>query len=272
MSIQKKGGRWCARRRTTSSARWKKGFKSGSFSTATPVVPGTDNAFGDEKANGGEVGIKGRVLQGRMQFDTTGFYYNFTGLQVGVIPPPSGGVPVIQTINAATARTYGVDFDVAYLPRFMTGLTLHASVEWDKARYLKFTNAPCWGGQTIAEGCSQEFNPAVAALIVGPTGQSVPTVGAYTAQNLSGTPLIRAPDWDATVGFNLWEVPAIGRDLNDVLTSGQCDSAPFKTGATVPNPSGFAGRSTLGIDPSSCFVDPGREVWLQVTVRPLAGR
>lgn len=292
---------------------WKRGYKSGSFSTATPPVPGVSNAFGPETANGGEAGIKTRMLNGRLQFDTTAYYYTYSGLQVGAISPPSQGVPVILTVNAASARTHGLDFDAAYLPDFVTGLTLNAAVEWNRANYVKFDTAPCWGGQTIAGGCDQEYNPAA---------------GVYTAQNLSGTPLTRAPVWQATLGFNyvvplplngytlnlsnsnqissryvsflavdrpnddnyqaafakvglsvtlqnpsdLWEVALIGRDLNNTLTSGECNSAALETGATVANPSGIVGPSPFGIDPVQCFADPGREVWLQVTLRPLAGR
>jgi iron complex outermembrane recepter protein len=298
---------------TTAYVAWRRGYKSGSFSTATPPVPGVSNAFGPEKANGGEMGVKSRLLQGRLQLDTTAYYYRYNGLQVGAISPPSQGVPVILTVNAASAQTYGLDFDAAYLPDFVTGLTLNASVEWNRAKYLQFNTAPCWGGQTIADGCNQEYNP---------------TAGVYTAQNLSDTPLTRAPLWSATVGFNyvvplplngytlnvtnstdisskyvtflavnrpnndnyqsafaklnfsvslqnpndLWELAVIGRDLNDRITSGECNSAPLETGATVANPSGIAGPSPFGIDPVQCFADPGREVWLQVTLRPLAGR
>src|SRR6185312_10809752 len=38
----------------------KKGYKSGSFTVTTPAMNGTDNAFGDEKVEGGEVGLKSR--------------------------------------------------------------------------------------------------------------------------------------------------------------------------------------------------------------------
>jgi iron complex outermembrane recepter protein len=296
---------------TTVYGAWKKGYKSGSFSTAEPATPGLSNTFGPEKADGGEVGLKSRMLQGRLDLQATAYDYSYSGLQVGAVSPPRDGEPVNLTINAASARTYGLDLDSAYLPNFISGLTLRADVEWDIARYLTFDNAPCWGGQTIAGGCNEQYNP---------------TVGVYTAQNLSGTPLIRAPDWQATVGFNyvvplwsqytlnvansteisskyvtflatdrpnddnyqqgfakvdfsvtlespsdFWEVSAIGQDLNDVITAGNCNAAPLETGSIVANPSGRATASPLGIDPVQCFADPGREVWLQVTVRPLAG-
>ena len=288
---------------------WTRGFKSGSFSVATPAVAGVDNSFTDEKVKGGELGLKSRLLDHQVAINVAGYYYDYNGLQVGVISPPQNGVPVIQTVNAATARTYGVDLDAAYRPAAITGLAFNGAVNWNHGRYLKFNNAPCWGGQLVSEGCNQAFNPAV---------------GVYTAQNLSGTPLIRAPQWAATLGANyemplagdyklvfsnsneissrfvtylavdrpnndnfqsafvkidlgvtlqgpknLWEVAVIGKNINDKITSGNCASSPLET-EIVPNPSGGTTRSPFGIDPAGCFADPGREVWLRLTVRPFA--
>jgi iron complex outermembrane receptor protein len=303
---------------------WKRGFKSGSFSVATPAVTGRENSFGDEKVNGGEVGVKSRLLDRQLAVNVAGYYYDYNGLQVGVISPPEGGLPVIQTLNAANARTYGIDLDAAYRPAAIAGLGFNAAVNWNHGRYLKLNNAPCWGGQLVSEGCNQAFN---AAANPGPfPTPPVPNPGAYTAQDLSGTPLIRAPLWQANLGFdyevplasdyklvfsnsnefssryvtylsvnrpnndnyqsafvkvdlgvtlqgpkNLWEVAVIGKNINDKITSGNCVSSPLET-EVIPNPSGGTTRSFFGIDPAGCFADPGREVWLRLTVRPFAAR
>ena len=296
----------------TTFAAWKQGFKSGSFSIATPAVTGVNNAFGDEKVNGGELGLKSRLLEHRLAVNAAAYYYDYSGLQVGVISPPVDGLPIIQTLNAATARTYGIDLDAQFRPASVTGLGLNGSVNWNHGRYLKFDNAPCWGGQLVSQGCNLNFNSQAG------------TTGAYTAQDLSGTPLVRAPEWQATLGFDysvplggdytvvltnsnelsskyvtflavdrpnndnyqsafvkvdlgvtlqspkgIWEVALIGKDLNDKITSGNCVASPLETGSTTANPSGVASRAeTLGIDPAGCFVDPGREVWLRLTIRP----
>ena len=303
---------------------WKRGFKSGSFSVATPAVTGVDNSFNDEKVNGGELGLKSRLLDRQLAVNVAGYYYDYNGLQVGVISPPQNGVPVIQTVNAASARTYGIDLDGTFRPKEIPGLGFNAAVNWNHGRYQEFNNAPCWGGQLVSEGCNQAFNKAANP---GPfPSPPVPNPGAYTAQNLSGTPLIRAPQWQATLGFDyemrlasdyslvfsnsnelssryvtylavdrpnndnyqgafvkvdlgvtlqgpkdLWEVAVIGKNINDKLTSGNCVSSPLET-EIVPNPSGGTQRSIFGIDPAGCFVDPGREVWLRLTVRPFAAR
>jgi iron complex outermembrane recepter protein len=69
---------------------------------------------------------------------------------------------------------------------------------------------------------------------------------------------------------NRWEVALIGKDLNDKVTSGNCVASPLRGGAIIATPSGGTNRPFAGIDPASCFADPGREVWLRFTVRPLA--
>jgi iron complex outermembrane receptor protein len=290
----------------------KQGYKSGSFSIATPAVTGIDNSFGDEKVQGAEAGVKSRLLDHQLSLDVAGYFYNYSGLQVGVISPPQNGVPIIQTVNAATARTYGLDLRTVFHPNSVAGLGLNMDLNWNHARYLKFNNAPCWGGQLVAEGCNQSFNP---------------TTNTYTAQDLSGTPLVRAPQWQANLGFDYqialgndyrlvfgnnnavssryvtflavdrpnqdnfqsafvkidlnlelqgpgdrWEVAVIGKDLNDRITAGNCVASPLRGGAIVATPSGGTSRPFAGIDPASCFVDPGREVWLRFTVRPFAGR
>jgi len=291
---------------------YKQGFKSGSFSTATPPTPGENNAFGEEKVRGAEVGVKSRQLDRQLSLNLTPYFYKYDGLQVGVISPPSGGLPVINTLNAATAHTYGVDLDSSFRPMAIDGLQFNGNAEFNHGRYLNFKNAPCWGGQTIALGCNQAFNPAA---------------GTYTAQNLSGTPLIRAPNLSGNVGFdytmplmdnyklmftntnsyttryvtdlavgrpgndnyqggfakfdvgvtlkspgNLWDLALIANNISDKVTSGNCASSDYKQGVILSNTFGTATPSPLGYDALTCFADPGREIWLRVTYRPFGAR
>jgi iron complex outermembrane receptor protein len=285
---------------------YKQGFKSGSFSTATPPTAGENNSFGEEKVRGGELGMKSLMLDRQLSVNVVPYFYRYEGLQVGVISPPQAGVPIIQTLNAATAHIYGVDLDGAFRPAALSQLQINGNAEFNHGRYLDFTNAPCWGGQSISQGCNQSYNP---------------TTKAYTAQDLTGTPLIRAPNLTVNVGFtytmpvmndyklefsnnnsyttryvtdlaidrpgndnyqgsyakidaglklhdptNLWEVALIANNINNKVTSGNCASSAYKTGVIIPNPSG--GATPGPPDAMTCFADPGREIWLRVTVRP----
>lgn len=176
-------------------AAYKRGFKSGSFSIATVAAAnGVDTSFGDESVKGYEIGLKTRLVDRSLLLNLAFYDYRYKGLQVGAIEPSVGGVPLIRTINAGSARAYGVDFDASFRPRAVEGLSLNASANWNHGRYITLNNVPCYGGQTIAQGCTQFPDPRATARD--------PATGAqlFTAQDLSGTPLIRAPKWQATFG------------------------------------------------------------------------
>jgi len=294
-------------------AAWKQGFKSGSFSITTPIAPNTNNAFGEETVRGGELGLKSFLFDRHLAANLAGYFYNYSGLQSGAVEPAQNGQIAIATVNAGAARTYGVDFDIAYRPAAIEGLGLNAAVNWNHARYLTLDNVPCWGGQTIAEGCNQIFDPAT---------------GLYTAQNLAGTPLVRAPEWQFHAGFDYayplpsnykmvfsnnnsftsryvtflavgrpdhdnyegsyikfdvslaldapadrWEIAVIGKNLGDKIVAGNCNPANYAGGDIFgAQTSGGTSSGPGGIDQVGCFVDPGREVWLRLTVRPFTWR
>ena len=205
---------------------YKKGFKSGSFSVATPpaavrdpatgaVIGASDNSFDDEKVEGYEIGVKSRLLDRSFLVNVAFYDYRYKGLQVGGIEPTVGGVPVIRTVNAGAARTDGVDLDLSYRPPSIDGLDINASVNWNRARYSELNNIPCYSGQTVAQGCTTFFAPFPASAPAGQPSQANPGPGAIvvgglsgynTGQDLSGTPMIRAPEWTANFGFN-YEMP-----------------------------------------------------------------
>ncbi|MCB2060186.1 MAG: TonB-dependent receptor [Novosphingobium sp.] len=254
-------------------ASYKKGYKSGSFKLAVPAKAGENNAFDDERVQGYEVGVKSRLLDRSLLMNVAFYDYYYKGLQVGGIEPAEGGVPVIRTVNAGKARTYGIDFDVAYHPPAFEGFSLNASVNWNKARYTELNNLGCYANQTVAMGCNQFLNPLT---------------GRYTAQELSGTPMVRAPEWAANFGFSYegpigsglkfqitnnnqvsskyvsfpaagrpnndnyqgsfvkidagialkseddsWEVALIGKNLNDKLTASNCSATNFAGGIVL---------------------------------------
>src|SRR5207302_4912082 len=85
----------------------------------------------------------------------------------------------------------GVDFTAAYRPPQVEGLGLFLNGQWNRARFKRLNNIPCWGGQTVAEGCTEQ-----------PDART----GLFTAQNLNGIPLARAPTWQLAFGFD-YEMP-----------------------------------------------------------------
>lgn len=179
----------------------KQGYKSGSYSITTPAAAGVDNSFGDERVRGGELGFKSRLANRQFNVNGAFYYYRYSGLQVGVnAPAPATGVPILRTLNAGSARTYCIDLDATWQPDSVPGLAISASVNWNDAKYLSLRNVPCYGGQTIALGCNESFDPtAVSPLLPGVTGL-------FKGQDASGQVLERAPKWQATGGID-YELP-----------------------------------------------------------------
>jgi outer membrane receptor protein involved in Fe transport len=288
----------------TTFASYKRAYKSGSFDVTLVYAPGTDTAFGDEKVQGFEAGIKARLLDRQLNLNVSGYRYAYNDLQVGAADS-TAGVIGIRTLNAASATIYGVDLDATYEPTQFKGLTLRGGTNWNHARYGTFNNAPCWGGQTVAQGCNQLFDSST---------------GLYNAEDLSGGALVRAPEWSATFGLDYsmpvgkdmilslgtstlfsssyltnlipradnvqgsyvktnvsislhgrddgWVLAAIGNNVGDKLVMDNCVTSNFTNGIF------FGGQTTGGLvsgpagpDQALCAVERGREVWLRLTLR-----
>lgn len=195
----------------------KQAYKSGSFNIVLPAAPGSDPSFGDERARGGEVGIKSRWMDRALSFDVSAYYYNYAGLQTGVNSPAESGIPTLRTLNAGKARIYGIDMEAHYRLPSVDGLTLNLAGNWNKSKFLKLDNVPCFGGQLISQGCNQLLNP---------------TSGLYTAQTLNGSPFVRAPEWQINFGFD-YSVP-FGNDYKLSLSNNNQYSSSFL--AVLDNP------------------------------------
>jgi iron complex outermembrane recepter protein len=288
---------------------YKQGFKSGSFNTVVYYDPNTSSSFGDEKVDGGEIGLKTRLFDRRLSLNLAGYYYHYSGLQVGADEISPTGVIVLNTLNAASAKVEGVDFDASYAAP-IDGLTLHGAVNYNHAIYESFPNAPCSNGQLVSEGCNQLFSAAT---------------GVYGAQNLTGRPLPHAPRWafvpgadyqtplgsnlllsfgalftytssyytdiidrnapgyleggygktDLSIGLkrrdDAWELALIGDNIGDKVVAVHCDNAG-EQGAVIlgGEVSGTNTRGPGGDDYPTCTPERGRAVWLRLTFHPLA--
>jgi iron complex outermembrane receptor protein len=285
-------------------ASYKKAFKSGSFQLTGPT-PGADVSFDDERIEGGEIGLKSRLLDRNLTLELAGYYYDYAGLQVGANEPGQGNVPVLRTVNAGGAEIYGVDLDLNYRVPQVEGLSVRASVNWNHARFTELNGIPCWGGQTVAEGCDQLLNP---------------NTGLFTSQDLAGEPLPKAPNWQANFGFQYetdigrdftltvansnqfsskylaylglrddfyqpsffktdwtlalkdrdgkWEVALIGKNLTNELTSGLCQATNAQNSILGGYVTGGTTRGPAGVDEVACYMDRGRELWVRLTLRP----
>jgi iron complex outermembrane receptor protein len=131
-------------------AAYKTGYKSGGYSNPGVLSSffNADNLrFGSEKAKGGEVGVK--FQRGIISGDLTLYSYDFDDLQVS---SRDTTLSIFYIRNAAAARTRGVE--AQFRARPVPPLTLNGSLSYNDAHYLKYINAQCYAGQTVATGCN----------------------------------------------------------------------------------------------------------------------
>ncbi len=162
---------------------YKTAYKSGGFSISGLYSAAgniDDFLFAPETVEGGELGAKSTLLEGQMRLNATAYWYTFEDLQVDFFNAP---VFAFTTLNAGQARTRGAEVESEYAPEFLPGVTLRGSLAFNDAKYQDFI-APCWAGQTPAQGCS---------LIV-------PGTVATPGQDISGRPTTVAPKWSMSYG------------------------------------------------------------------------
>lgn len=197
---------------------YKQGFLSGGFNSGSANFL-TNLTYEPEKVKGFEGGIKASLLDGTLLTNLTLFTYKVTGLQVAVT---TAGV-VQELKNAGSVRTKGAEFDFNYLTP-LDGLSLHGAIAYNRGRYLDY-QASCHRGQHANSPvpCTNQISRV--------TGQVA------LLQDLSGTELMRAPEWTGNLGA-FYEAP-IASNLRIGLSGDMTYSDSYLTDAS----SKAAGRS-----------------------------
>jgi iron complex outermembrane receptor protein len=156
------------------------GFKSGGYYQAPPP-----NTFRPEKLTAYVAGIKNRFLDNRLQVNVELFYWDYKDHQESFIGPTSiPGFYAFNTANAGRAKSYGADLDILFRPTAADEFSL--KVQYNKSRYDSFSY----------DNPTAIFGPPVTGCAIGPLQGGVQEV------NCSGLPLMRAPLWAGTVGYN----------------------------------------------------------------------
>ena len=150
-------------------ASYAQGFKSGGYDVgvATPAP------YRPERLTSYETGLKSTLAGGNIRANITGFYYNYTDLQVQQVV----GLAV-QTSNAATAKVYGVEGEFSFL--LSPAFEIDASGSWTHARYSHFCGA---------DGARPN--------IVTPASCAINGVLPPSSADFGGNTLTNAPDWRA---------------------------------------------------------------------------
>ncbi|WP_299310166.1 TonB-dependent receptor [uncultured Croceicoccus sp.] len=174
---------------------YKEGFLSGGFNATNPNTTSSINArgnleslidprYGQQEIAGFEGGVKAALLDGDLLANFAVFDYETTGLQVAVL------VGVTQELrNAGEVRTRGAEFDFTYRTP-LDGLSLNGALSYLDGEYTDYQSI-CYSGLPAPE-CQVQVNRF--------TGE------AALLTDLSGTELVRAPDWTGTFGVN-YETP-----------------------------------------------------------------
>lgn len=164
-----------------------RGFKGGGFdsgpatNTATRVNPEVPTAY--------EVGLRTRFRDAGVTFNVTGFWQDIEDLQVQGRDP--NNTLSFFLLNAATARTRGVEVEASWRPSREVDLVFDLSGSYTDPTFRRFRDAPCWRGQTAAQGCiggvqdlsgarlpyAQEFNVALTTSFSAPLGANLKFIG-----------------------------------------------------------------------------------------------
>jgi iron complex outermembrane receptor protein len=172
------------------------GFKAGGFFVASPP----NNTFAPEKITAYTIGSKNRFLNGRVQLNVEGFYWDYTDQQISFVGPVQFGptaVPGGVTINAGRARMYGVDTELR-VKLGEHGL-FSADFQYLNTKYksLVYTAISASGGP-IRNGCSvtngRQANP----------GTPIPS--RLFDIDCSGLPTVNSPKFTLNLGYD-HEVP-----------------------------------------------------------------
>ena len=140
-----------------------------------------------ELAHNYELGIKTTLFDRRMYLNFDLFDANYHGFQTSITSALPNGTFLTYLQSIGELRTRGAELDAAL--KATVNLTFNASYAYTRATVVQFAGAPCYTGQTAAQGCEQitttEVNPA-------DPNQTI-TVNGPTGQNLAGKGLNNVP-------------------------------------------------------------------------------
>jgi iron complex outermembrane receptor protein len=180
-------------------------FLSGGFNARNVNNPNfgpTPNPFGrafdPETLLSYELGLRSDLLERRVRFNATFFYYDYKDIQVSVFDPGSGGASTVVQ-NAGIATLWGAEIELTAQP--FEGVELNLAYGYTKARYDKFVEDVGAGPVDVSKQRHFAMTPEH-SLLVGGQYQLPPF--------LWGTVLGRIDwIWDSAVGFSDSLDPAI---------------------------------------------------------------
>jgi iron complex outermembrane receptor protein len=146
------------------------------LSAATAGTRANPNAalLKPSESNSYEAGLKSELLNHRLRLNLAVFSAKTRDAQVSALVT---GTSTSRVQNAGNIETYGSEFSVDVLP--VDALQINAGVAYLHSKFTNLT-APCYPGQTFAQGCNV-------------------AVGATFVERIDGLPSLDAPKWKMNV-------------------------------------------------------------------------
>jgi len=227
-----------------------RGYKGGGFDTniTLPTLPDV----APEKPTNYELGLRSSWPDQRLIFNVTAFRTEVEDYQASA---RDAGPPPFTRILSTEAVTKGAEFEATWRPLADLNWTLMGSAAYVDARWGDFANAPCFTGQTAAQGCvgarqdltdarlplSPRWSGSLASHFETPVGEGL--TGSFdVGVNFRTKALLAFPNDPSTMhrGYTLvnaavavgsedgrWKVSVFGRNLTDERYSIVDFSTPF---------------------------------------------
>ncbi len=216
------------------------GYKAGGFNFGgAAYAPETIEAY--------EIGSKNRFFGDTVQLNLAAFFDNDTNQQVGTYAFLATGQPVQLTLNAGTARMYGVDMDLLY--KIPVVGTLNFTANYLNARYTNFLSVadpsdPAASGNVQLAGNQPPQSPAwsfgmglehnweaFGGTVTGRIQSKAQTASYFSFYNFPDT---REPGYTMSDAFltyqraaDRWKVTAFVRNLEDSVVFKDAEESQY---------------------------------------------
>lgn len=206
------------------------GFKGPGFSNTSPA-PGANLAVRPEISRGGEIGIKGKALDGALTFSVSAFYTKFYDLQVQAF------VQSLRTFvlgNAATATTKGIDMSFQLRP--VEGLTLSGSASYADATFDDYPGAQCFPTQTT-NGCKADINSSLPGFVgtFNAKGYQLPLSSKFTATLGAEYAVPVTDSMEAQIGIGYYHRSPQSAGIGSAFTIPTWDTIDLRVGLKAEN-------------------------------------
>ena len=165
-------------------ASYSTGYKGGAYDIVSGFTPTkAQNPANPETAKAYEIGYRGVLFDGGAVVSLTGFWTDYDDFQrqAAVVPPDPNDPPEFRLTNVGALQTKGVELELRTNP--FRGLQVNGYLAYIDAIIREFPDAPCYNGQTAAQGCTDPDGPG----------------GADPIQDLAGARLNGVPEWSYNI-------------------------------------------------------------------------